>query len=43
VVFIEVGGKYELEEVVQTENNPDTVQFEQRDEEDDSNYSTESK
>jgi hypothetical protein len=42
VVFREVGGKSEPEEVVQTENNPDTVWFELRNEEDDSDESTES-
>jgi hypothetical protein len=41
VVFIDVGGKSEHEEVVQTENNPDTVRFELRDEEDDSDDFTE--
>jgi hypothetical protein len=42
VVFREVRGKSEPEEVVQTENNPETVQFELRNEEDDSDESTES-
>jgi hypothetical protein len=42
VVFREVGGKFEPEEVVQTENNPDTVWFELRNEEDDSDESIES-
>jgi hypothetical protein len=42
VVFREVRGKSEPEEVVQTENNPDTVWFELRNEEDDSDESTES-
>jgi hypothetical protein len=41
VVFREVGGKSEPEEVVQTENNPDTMWFELRNEEDDSNELTE--
>jgi hypothetical protein len=36
VVFREVGGKFEPEEVVQTENNFDTMLFELRNEEDDS-------
>jgi hypothetical protein len=42
VVFKEVGGKSKTEEVVQTENNPETVWFELRNEEDDSDESTES-
>jgi hypothetical protein len=40
VVFIEVRGKSEPEEFVQTKNNLDTVQLELRNEEDDSNEST---
>jgi hypothetical protein len=42
VVFKEVGGKSEPEEVVQTENNHEMVQFEVRNEEDDLDESTES-
>ena len=42
VVFREVIGKSDLEEVVQTKNNPDTMQFELRNEEDDSDESIES-
>jgi hypothetical protein len=42
VVFREVRGKSEPEEIVQTENNPETVWFELRNEEDDSDESTES-
>jgi hypothetical protein len=42
VVFKEVGGKYELEEIVQIENNPETMQFDLRKEEDDSDESVES-
>jgi hypothetical protein len=43
VVFREVEGKSELKEVVQTNNNLNMVQFELRNEEDDSDESTESK
>jgi hypothetical protein len=43
VVFIEVEGNSEPEEGIHTKNNPDTVQFEQRNEEYDSNESIESK
>jgi hypothetical protein len=42
VVFKEFRGKSEPEEVAQTENYPDTVQFELRNEEDDSDESIES-
>jgi hypothetical protein len=42
VVFKEVGDKSNIKEVVQTNNNPNTVQFELRNEEDDSDESTES-
>jgi hypothetical protein len=41
VVFREVGGKYEPEETVQIKNNPETVRFELRNEEYDSDESTE--
>jgi hypothetical protein len=41
VVFREAGGKYDPEEVVHNENNPETVWFELRNEEDDSDDSTE--
>jgi len=40
VVFIEVKGKSELEEIFQIENNPETVWFELRNEDDDSDEST---
>jgi hypothetical protein len=42
VVFREVGGKFEPEEIVQTENNPETMRFEMRNKEYDSDESTES-
>jgi hypothetical protein len=42
VVFKEVGSKFELEEIVQTENNLEKVWFELRNEEVDSDESTES-
>jgi hypothetical protein len=42
VVFIEVRGKSEYEEVVRTKNYPDTVQFELRNEKYDLDESTES-
>jgi hypothetical protein len=42
VVFIQVRGKSDPEEVVQTENNPDTVWFELRNKEYDSYELTES-
>jgi hypothetical protein len=41
VVFIDVGGKFEPEEIVKTKNNPETVLFELRNEEDDSDESIE--
>jgi hypothetical protein len=41
VVFREVRSKFEPEETVQTDNNPETVQFELRNEEDDLDESTE--
>jgi len=40
-IFIDVGGKSECEDVVQIKNNPDTVWFELRNEEDDLDESTE--
>jgi hypothetical protein len=43
VVFREFEGKYEPKEVVHIENNLDTMQFELRNEEDDSDESNESK
>ena len=43
VVFKEVGSKSDLEEFFQTENNPEKVWFELRNEEDDSDESTKSK
>jgi hypothetical protein len=43
VFFIEVRGKSDPEEVVQTKNNHETMCFELRNEEDDSDESTESK
>jgi hypothetical protein len=43
LVFSEVRGKSETEEVVKTENNPDTMRFELRNEEDDLDESIESK
>jgi hypothetical protein len=42
VVFREFEGKYDPKEVVQTENNPDMVWFELRNEEDDSDELNES-
>jgi hypothetical protein len=42
VVFKEVESKFDLEEIVQIENNTDTVRFELRNAEDDSDESTES-
>ena len=42
VVFIEVGGKSDPEEVFQIENNPDTMWFELRNEEYDLDESAES-
>jgi hypothetical protein len=42
VVFKEVEVKYELEEVVQTKNNPDMMWFDLRNEEDDSDELNES-
>jgi hypothetical protein len=42
VFFRAVGGKFDLKEVVQTENNPNTVSFELRNEEDNSDESIES-
>jgi hypothetical protein len=42
VVFREVGGKFEPEKIVQTKNNPDTMQFELRNKEEDSDELIES-